>query len=242
MGGTSGIGAAIVDALYQRGLDVLVMSDDGETGQRHSDSGGHFEVLDLALSPGEVGAKVQDILRRYGPPTYLFMSAGLTRENPAVDTSVDEWMLLANVNLLGVVQLCNHVAKAWRLAPGTAWQRQMVILGSVNALRPLSSQAAYTVMKAGLHAYAKCLSNDVAAIEARVNIVVPGSIWTPMNEPLFADDATGLARQAIASSALVKRWGEAREVADVAVWLALDSPPFVAGEEIVVDGGYLAKR
>lgn len=241
VGGTSGIGAEIVEQLKQREIASLVISNDMAAGAQLKNRGVAFEYLDLAQTPGEVAHRTGDLLQHYGHPIYVFMSAGLTRETTALNTTPEDWGLLANVNLLGVVQLCNTVARAWRSVAFAPWKRHVVILGSVNALRPLSSQGAYSVMKAGLHAYAKCLSNDVADAAIRVNTVVPGAIWTPMNQSLLSlEDETEKRR--VAESSLVGRWGLAEEIAEVALWVALDSPVFLTGAELVVDGGHVVKR
>ncbi len=242
VGGTSGIGAQVVERLRARGLQPLAFSNDEKAGGHLRDRGLEFAYLDLGLSGEAVVERTETLLRQYDPPTYLFMSAGLTRQQAAVETSVAEWELLANVNLLGVVHVCNAVARSWRLTPADPWIRHCVIVGSVNAFRPLSSQGAYSVMKAGLHAYAKCLSNDLAEDQIRVNVIAPGAIWTPMNEALWLDDRDSIAKQKVLKSSLLGRWGEPQEIADVAVWLALDSPTFVSGTELVVDGGHLAQR
>ncbi len=242
VGGTSGIGAATVQLLRKREMSVMVMSNDIRSGQRLRTQGISFESIDLADSGGVIGQRTRDLLSRYGLPTYLFMTVGLTCEQTVIDTSPEDWLRLTRVNLLGIAEFCNTVARAWQDGGPQAWQRHLVIVGSVNAERPLPSQGVYSVMKAGLHAYAKCLSNDLAASQIRVNVVAPGAIWTPMQAPLLADDRDGQKRRRIEQSALVARWGQAEEVAQVAVWIAVESPPFLTAAEVVVDGGYRVKR
>ncbi len=243
VGGTSGIGAAIVEGLQERGIQPLVISNDARVGQQLGQKGIVFECMDLSASGVEIAQQTISLLGQYGLPTYLFMSAGLTREQAATETSPEDWLTLANVNLLSVAQMCNVVTKAWlNERDFEAWRRHVVILGSVNAMRPLSSQGAYSVMKAGLHAYAKCLSNDVAGGKIRVNVVAPGAIWTPMNESLFLNDIDGSEKRRVIESSLIERWGHAREIGDVALWVALDSPEFLTGSELVVDGGHVVKR
>lgn len=241
VGGTSGIGAAIVEELKNREIQPLVLSNDSRTGADIKARGVAFEYLDLARTGREVMHKTTDLLQRYGHPTYVFMSAGLTQETSALDTTPEDWLLLANVNLLGVALLCNTIAHAWCSVAFEPWKRHFVMLGSVNALRPLSSQGAYSVMKAGLHAYAKCLSNDVTDSAIRVNTVVPGAIWTPMNQSLLSQE-DDTARRRVEEASLLGRWGHAQEIAEVAIWLALDSPAFLTGAEVVVDGGHVVKR
>ena len=240
-GGTSGIGGQIVTQLGARGIQALALSNDQKAGGQLRVQGGRFAYLDLGQSPDAVVQRTDELLNEYGVPQYVFMSAGLTRSVPVLETSVADWTLLANINLLGAIHFCNTVARAWRATESEPWTRQCVIIGSVNAFRPLSSQGAYSVMKAGLHAYAKCLSNDLARDRVRVNVIAPGAIWTPMNAALFLDDDGGV-KQKVVDSALVARWGEPQEIADVAVWLATESPPFVSGAEFVVDGGHMVKR
>ncbi|MCL4351041.1 MAG: SDR family oxidoreductase, partial [Firmicutes bacterium] len=62
-----------------------------------------------------------------------------------------------------------------------------------------------------------------------------------MNQSLLSlEDETEKRR--VAESSLVGRWGLAQEIAEVAIWVALDSPVFLTGAEVVVDGGHVVKR
>lgn len=241
-GGTSGIGLAIARNLEQRRISTLAISNDAASGSLLGSSSTVFEALDLSDPGAVVIERVTELLQQYGAPKYLFMSIGLTREERALETTVEQWEVLAHVNLLGVIYLCNTLAQEWRDRPIDPWARQIIMMGSVNAFRPLSSQGAYSVMKAGLHAYAKCLANDLAADKVRVNVIAPGAIWTPMNEALFADDLQGYAQRKVTAASLSARWGQAEEVASVAAWLALESPSFVNGAELTIDGGHLVQR
>ena len=240
VGGTSGIGLGMVERLLQKGETPLVLSNDPDGSTTIESRGGVFRFLDLG--DAGVAEHTAAAVAEYGSPGVVLMSAGYTLEKRGIETGAAEWQRLAAVNLLGVVQLCHAVAQTWMTEKPAGWTRQFVLIGSVNAWRPLSSQGAYSVMKAGLHAYAKCLANDVADHQIRVNVVVPGAILTPMSTRLLVDDAAGDKERAIVNSALLRRWGKPEEVADVALWLATESPPFVNGCEIVVDGGHTVMR
>lgn len=243
-GGTSGIGAAIREQLAERGISSLALSNDRDTGNQLIVQGQAFAFLDVAEDPREVAERTRALLGQYGAPEFLFLSIGATYEGRSVDTAADRWDSLAHINLLGVIQVCNMIAQAWmqEREVDREWRRHIVIVGSVNAFRPLPAQGAYSVMKAALHAYAKCLANDLAPYQVRVNVIAPGAIWTPMNAALFGGEEDGTSQQHVKDAALVKRWGKAKEISDMAVWVALDSPSFLNGAELVVDGGLLTKR
>lgn len=243
LGGTSGIGWSIVQQLKSRNVTCLTISNDRTVGEGLQHQSQPFGYLDLGNEARTIASTTQSFGEQYGWPRYVFISAGITREELALNTAPDDWNLLARVNLLGIVHFCNLIGQAWRELPDEQlWRRHFIFIGSVNALRPLSSQGAYSVMKAGLHAYAKCLGNDLASAHIRVNVIAPGAIWTPMNETIFSKDTDGTERNQVAKSALVERFGDPNEVAQTAVWLALDSPAFLMATDLVIDGGYMSKR
>lgn len=227
-----------------RGVSALALSNDEAEGLLMKKQQGHeFARLDLSQPAIEVEATVRHLAETTGVPSYLFLSAAITRAMTVTDTPAQLWDVLARVNLLGTICVCNEMARLWREVPDDVpWRRHMIFLGSVNALRPLPSQGAYSVMKAGLHAYARCLANDLACDQVRVNVIAPGAVWTAMNQRILDGAEHDQERYEVAHSALVPRFGEAEEIAQVATWLALDSPAFVMGTDFVVDGGFTAKR
>ncbi len=243
IGGTSGIGRSIVTMMKARGISALALSNDESEGVRMQQEGYAFAPLDLSKGASEIEATVRHLADTTGVPAYLFLSAAITQALTVTDTPPELWDVLARVNLLGTISVANTMACLWRERPDEMpWRRHIVFLGSVNAMRPLPSQGAYSVMKAGLHAYARCLANDLAHDQVRVNVIAPGAIWTAMNQRLLDGADHDQERYEVAHSALVPRFGEAEEIAQVAAWMALDSPPFVMAAELVVDGGYTAKR
>jgi NAD(P)-dependent dehydrogenase (short-subunit alcohol dehydrogenase family) len=243
VGGTSGIGLAIVENMTKRGITTVALSNDRDAGAQMAGQGYSFEFLDLARSADQLTQDIGQLIERTGIPRYVFLCAAITEALTVSETPPRLWDRLIQVNLMGVIYACHAIAEVWRRHPDTQpWQRHFVFLGSVNALRPLPSQGAYSVTKAGLHAYARCLANDLASDGVRVNLIAPGAIWTPMNERLLGGRDHDEERRQVAESALVPRFGTAPEIAQVATWLVLESPPFVMGTELVVDGGYMTKR
>ncbi|HLN32788.1 MAG TPA: SDR family oxidoreductase, partial [Gemmataceae bacterium] len=91
----------------------------------------------------------------------------------------------------------------------------------------------------------RCMALDLAADNIRVNAVCPGTVWTPIVERLTKEK--GLDRAAadqhpdFGASHMIKRLAEPREIAYAILFLASDEASFITAENLMVDGGYVAK-
>jgi NAD(P)-dependent dehydrogenase (short-subunit alcohol dehydrogenase family) len=114
----------------------------------------------------------------------------------------------------------------------------IIVVGSVSALRGFTlPQDAYTASKGALISLTKSLAVQYARQGIRANIIHPGIVETPMQEPYLADPAK---RRAFETSTPLGRLARPEEIASVALFLASDDSSYVTGAEIAVDGGYTA--
>ncbi len=244
-GASRGIGAATARAMAAAGARVI-LSDIIDVKPLAHELGGiacHLDVTDesswvaaMALARAEAGGL--DI---------LVNNAGLFMVKATVDTSLEDWRRLHAVNVDGVFLGCKHalplIAERAAMWDGGG---AIINLSSVAGLRGSGLAACYNSTKGAVRLFTKGLAMEVAPLGIRVNSIHPGIMATDMADDLvtrFAD-AMG-ADPAVVQPTLEARhalgkFGEARHVADAAVYLASSRAAFMTGSELVVDGGFSA--
>jgi 3-oxoacyl-[acyl-carrier protein] reductase len=166
-GGARGIGAALARAVNARGgtavvLDVTAPAD-----------GIEYVEVDVADRAAVVAA-VDGVLERHGRIDGLVAGAAVQPRSPVLETDPAEWTRTLQVNLDGVVWVCQAVV------PHLVAQRSgsVVVFTSGMASSGYPGAAAYSSSKAALVAFAKSLAAEVAEHRVRVNVVAPGVIDT----------------------------------------------------------------
>jgi NAD(P)-dependent dehydrogenase (short-subunit alcohol dehydrogenase family) len=108
----------------------------------------------------------------------------------------------------------------------------IILTSSIAATKGFPGLSAYAAAKAGLRAFARVWANELKDRKIRTNILTPGPVNTPPIASVPRD-----AINSIVSSVPLGRLGEAKELADAALFLASDEASFVNGTELFVDGG-----
>ena len=143
-----------------------------------------------------------------------------------------------DVNLTGVFLGCKHGIRAMKVNPDGP-SGSIINISSVTGLRGQRGGAAYGSSKGGVRLLTKTVALENAAHGIRCNSIHPGIIETPIMDPLFAaaPDADAFRRQ-VERSLPVGAMGEpARDIGNMALYLASDESVYVTGAELVVDGG-----
>jgi NAD(P)-dependent dehydrogenase (short-subunit alcohol dehydrogenase family) len=223
-GGSSGIGAGIVERFRAHGAEVMnVDLRDGDV---------TADLRDGAAIAASVAATVD----RLGGLDLLVLNAG----RPAVGTlaEIDDatWNDTIAINLTSVHRF---VRAAW---PHLQASRGAILLtGSVVGLDGSANQAAYCASKAGVVMLTKCLAIDGAPHGIRANCVCPGFTETPMLETFLADQDDPDAVRAFATGLHpIGRLGTPHDIAEAFVYLGSDDAAWVTGVALPVDGGLLA--
>ena len=154
---------------------------------------------------------------------------------------IEEMRSQIDVNLMGHL----YCAKAALPLLGAASGGSIVFTASVQGHVTLPGCVPYAAAKAGLMAVARALAVELGAKGIRVNTVSPGTIDTPM----LRRDLSGMSHEKIddflkqvRGANALGRIGEAREIADVVVFLCSERASYITGEDILVDGGFLAVK
>jgi NAD(P)-dependent dehydrogenase (short-subunit alcohol dehydrogenase family) len=244
-GGARGIGAAIARAFRQEGADVILTDIDADTGQATADEiGATFARLDVASEADwdAVGARfpVLDVLVNNAGITGF--EAPFDGPPPAHDPEnarLADWRAVHAVNNDGTFLGCRYAIRAMRRRGAGS----IVNISSRSGLVGIPMAAAYAASKAAIRNHTKSVALYCAGqgLAIRCNSIHPAAILTPMWEPMLGDGPDRAARvAALVAETPLRRFGEAREVAALAVMLASDEAAYMTGAELTIDGGLLA--
>ena len=217
-----------VDIIDDAGQEVveLIKADGGDAVYVHAD------VSRASDSENMVNVAEQT----FGKLNVLFNNAGIMHSNDdnVMTTDEDVWDLTMNVNLKGVFLGCKYGIPALRRAGGGSVINTASFVALLGAATP---QIAYTASKGGVLAMTRELAIVHARENIRVNALCPGPLRT---ELLMKFLNTEEKRQRRLVHVPIGRFGEAREMAFAALYLASDESSYVTGSEFVVDGGITA--
>jgi NAD(P)-dependent dehydrogenase (short-subunit alcohol dehydrogenase family) len=172
----------------------------------------------------------------FGKLNVLFNNAGIMRhdDDDAVNTEEAVWDLTMNINLKGVYLGCKYGIPALRRAGGGSIINTASFVAIVGAATP---QLAYTASKGGVLALTRELAVVHARENIRVNALCPGPLRT---ELLMSFLNTPEKKQRRLVHVPMGRFGEAKEMAYAALYLASDESSYVTGTDFMVDGGLTA--
>ena len=236
-----GNGAAAAILFAREGARVVgVDLDDAggrETASRITAEGGEAVFVRADVSrDADCRAMVAEAERRFGRLDVLFNNAGIMdpADDDAVATDEAVWDRTMAVNAKGVFLGCKYGIPALRRAGGGSIVNTASFVAVLGAATP---QLAYTASKGAVLA----LSRELAVVHARENIRVNALCPGPLRTELlmnFLDTEEKRARRLV--HVPLGRFGEAREIAQAALYLASDASSFVTGSTFLVDGGITA--
>ena len=232
-GASRGIGAAIVQALGQKGATIVgVDINEAAAGEIQ-------KVLDAAGFPGwgavldvtdgaACEALIGEIEKRFGAVTILINNAGITRDNLAMRMKDDEWDAVINTNLKPVFRLSKLVMRGMMKARFG----RIINITSVVGEAGNPGQANYAAAKAGVAGMSRALAQELGSRNITVNCVAPGFIDTEMTRGL--SDAQ---RDALLARIPLGRLGQPDEIAATVVFLASEQAGYITGSTVHVNGG-----
>jgi NAD(P)-dependent dehydrogenase (short-subunit alcohol dehydrogenase family) len=155
--------------------------------------------------------------------------------NVILDTSVEAWQRVQDVNTKGVFLCCKHGIPYLRRRGGGS---VINVASFVAILGAATSQISYTASKGAVLAMSRELAVQFAREGVRVNALCPGPVETPLLLNIFGDDRAALERRRIHWP--TGRLAKPREVVNGALFLASDDSSYVTGSTFLVDGGLTA--
>jgi NAD(P)-dependent dehydrogenase (short-subunit alcohol dehydrogenase family) len=229
-GAASGIGAEAARLFAAEGARVVGVDID-------RGSGGELALQADVTDEEQVRDMYGRVMEELGRIDVLFNNAGInpTDDASVLETSLEAWQRVQDVNLRGVFLCCKHGIP--HLLDGGCGS-VINTASFVAVMGAAVSQISYTASKGGVLALSRELGVEFARRGVRVNALCPGPVSTPLLQKLFADDPEKAARRLVHLP--VGRFAEAREVAQAALFLASDESSYVTASALMVDGGLSA--
>ncbi|KAK4535802.1 hypothetical protein CDCA_CDCA06G1827 [Cyanidium caldarium] len=231
-GASRGIGRAIALALGEAGCHVVVNYSASEAAatavvQSIKRAGGEAMAFKADVrQPEQVDALFTAALERLGRVDVVVNNAGITRDTLMLRMRPEQWQEVIDLNLTGVF-LCSQAAAKVMLKQRSG---RIINIASVVGQIGNAGQANYAAAKGGVLALTRSNAREFAPRGVTVNAVAPGFIATEMTE--------NLPQEQIQKTIPLGRLGEAREVAGLVRFLALDeAAAYITGHTFNVDGG-----
>ena len=238
IGGTSGIGRALVDGLVQAGADVVASSRrDAEveaTAKAIEAAGKRTLRVSCDVAARASIQKLHDeVIRAFGKVDILINCAGRTKRTPTIEVSEEEFAAIMDTNLMGTLRACQVFGRSMIEKK----YGRIINIASLSSFVALYEVAAYGASKTAVASLTKSLAIEWGKHGVNVNAIAPGVFRTALNQKLLDETQRG---QEFLTRTPVGRFGKVEELAGAAVFLASDAASFVNGEVLVVDGGFLA--
>ena len=225
-GGSSGIGAAVCEALLAADYQVVSMD---RTAAEVSSSRFHDVQVDLCDAQATREAAF-DVAQRF-PITTVIHNAGATRERALEEVTIDDLNALTNLHLAASLSLVQ--------ANLPAMKREhfgRIVLVSSRAVLGLARRTVYSATKAGMLGMARTWALELGMHGITVNVVAPGPIQaTGVFHEIIPEDSPKLPR--IVESIPVKRLGMPEDVARAVLFFTAAEAGFVTGQTLFVCGG-----
>ncbi|MGF6768062.1 NAD(P)-dependent dehydrogenase (short-subunit alcohol dehydrogenase family) [Paraburkholderia sp. GAS199] len=240
-GAQRGIGYAIAARFAADGATVVIADINDASNEAAALLAAGYEACSIQTDvsrEADVNSLVAEVMKRYGHIDVLVNNAGIEFAKTVVDTTAEEWDGLFAVNVKGVF-LCSRACIPVMAAAGSG---VIVNVASELGLVGEANVAAYCASKGAVVMLSKAMAIDHGAQNIRVNCLCPGPVKTRLLDEVFesSDDPAAL-RKRFEDSTVLGRLGKPEEIAAAAAFLASDESGFMAGANLVIDGGWTAR-
>lgn len=237
-GANRGLGLEMAAALAEAGAHIVSVqrsNNISELAQRVQAVGRELLSVPVDIAAGAAAAHVLNAaLQKFGRVDILINNAGIQKRHPAEKFPIEDFDTVMDVNLRAVFQFCQVFGREM-LNHGHG---KIINIASLLSFQGGVTVPAYVAAKHAVAGLTKALCNEWSSKGVNVNAIAPGYMDTDMNAALKAD----VARNAAISQRIpAGRWGQAVDVAGLAVFLASPASDYIHGQVIAVDGGWMAR-
>jgi 3-oxoacyl-[acyl-carrier protein] reductase len=234
-GGSRGIGRAVVELFAADGMDVVFFYRGNQAAAQEvaaavQAAGGKAQAMQVDVADAEaVAAAVEQVVDSRGRIDVLVNNAGIVRDNILGMLEDADIRAVLDTNVGGVFNVTRAVVRHMI----SKRSGRIINLSSVAAEKGGRGQSNYAASKGAIEAFTRAMAVELASRKITVNCVAPGVIETEMSQPVrdLADDQ-------IKARILMKRYGQAQDVAHAVWFLASRFADYITGEVLRVDGGF----
>ena len=237
-GGNGGIGLGLAEGIAEAGGSIAIWARNEEKNAHAvkilEDLGieARSYVCDVS-SEENVIATLASTVNDFGRVDGLFANAGRAGTGtPFVETSLEDWRKVTEVNLDGVF-LCLREAAKQIISQGSGGS--LVAVSSTSAIHGAAGNEAYGTAKTAVTGLVRALAVSLARFQIRVNCLLPGWTVTELASPAFENEYF---REVTTKRTPVRRWANPSEFREVGAFLADPSQTFHTGQQVCIDGGY----
>ena len=243
-GANSGIGKAVAIALGQAGADVVVnfVANPAEAEEvvgtiKAAGASAYGHQADVSQED-QVQAMFARMCKDFGTIDILVSNAGLQRDAPLDQMTLQHWNTVISVNLTGQFLCAREAAREFKrrgVRPEISCAAGKILcMSSVHEVIAWAGHVNYAASKGGIMMMMKSIAQELAPHRIRVNSIGPGAIRTPINTSAWN---TPEAYNSLMTLVPYNRIGEPEDIAQAAVWLVSDDADYVTGVTLFVDGG-----
>jgi NAD(P)-dependent dehydrogenase (short-subunit alcohol dehydrogenase family) len=243
-GAGRGIGLAAARLFASEGAHVAILEIDAESGRAAEKQicadGGRAAWISVDVSDERaVQGAFDRVEREFGGLHVLYNNASIflrKQDGPIADLCDEVWRRVLTINLSSVFYCSKHAIPLMRRTGGGS----IIQTSSSAGLIGIPGCDAYTATKGATIALTRSMAVEYGPFKIRVNCIAPAAIDTPMLRESDLDNPA-FDEQAFFRTAPLGRYGSAREVAQVALFLASDESSYLNGAILVADGGITIK-
>ncbi|UYH52014.1 D-threitol dehydrogenase [Candidatus Kirkpatrickella diaphorinae] len=232
-GAGSGIGAAIAEALAEKGAQIAavdVQRERAEATVRLVGTDAHAFTCDVS-SPESVETMVDDVKTMFGHIDILINCAGVVHLAPAEELTVEQWDKTININLKGTFLVTREVGRVM-IAQRTGGK--IINMASQAGSVAIAEHVAYCASKFGVIGMSKTFAAEWGRHGITVNTISPTIVMTELGKKAWAGEKGEAAKQQIP----VGRFAEPSEIAAAVLFLASRGADMINGADLLIDGGY----
>ncbi|MZR32247.1 glucose 1-dehydrogenase [Sneathiella litorea] len=236
-GGASGIGRQVALRFAEEGADVAIFdldrSDADETVQMIEAVGGRgtsyqVDITDRAQIDNAVAS-----VEKNGPVDILVNNAGWDRMETFLDSDVNFWKKVIDINLYGPLHM-HHAVLPGMVKNGGG---RIINISSDAGRVGSSGEAVYSACKGGIISFSKTVARELARDGIQVNVVCPGPTDTPLFDAVAVGEKGAKIAEGLKRAIPMRRLADPSDFPGIVCFLASDDAGFITGQTISVSGG-----
>jgi 3-oxoacyl-[acyl-carrier protein] reductase len=233
-GAAKGIGRAIAEVFAENEFNVVINYLSSEKSAQSlvselKERG--FSALALSADitqKAQVEKMFEQAYQAFGSIDILVNNAGISHYKLFQEITEDEWDKMINVHLKGMYN-CSQQVVPEMIRKNTG---KIINISSIWGMVGASCEVSYSTAKAGMIGFTKALAKELGPSNIQVNCVAPGVIDTDMLNPLSQED-----KELVREEIPLMRFGQAKEIAKVVLFLAKQESDYITGQVISPNGG-----
>ena len=238
-GGSKGLGKAMAESLGRAGARLALVARNATelsaTAKELKAGGAEAETFPADVTKeADVRRIEQAVVQRFGKVHILINNAGINIRKSITEFSLEEWNRVVDTSLTAAFLCCRSFVPHMK---GQGYGR-ILNMTSIMSHVAIAGRTAYASAKHGLLGLTRALALELTSEKITVNGISPGPFATELNRPIL--DNPELNAQFV-SKIPIGRWGDVKEVGELALFLCSEEAGFITGTDILIDGGWTAQ-